>query len=227
MLIKRILMNAADASGGNGAPPPPTAPVDAPPQAQGAPAANPLEDVVAKLAAQVEGIAKSMNSLHAEGRRAREGKAPAKQETKDDATSTADDPGSLLALRDAFDDSTSELKLTKGQRQLLREAVMAKRLHPSDVDGFVTDYVSRAGWGSGTSNPAPASAPAPAPPPAPQNAHPASDRGSPPPPKAPLHEADLLTMNDTDRAALIKEKGMKWFSDKLRSQTKGRPVSWR
>jgi hypothetical protein len=226
-MFKRILMNAADTSPGNGAVPPPAAvpPTTATP-APGAPTPNPLEDLVTRLATQVETLSKSVNSLHATDRRVREGKPPAKSDDKDGTVPIADDPSSLLALRDAFDDSTSDLKLTKGQRQLVREAVMAKRLHPGDVDGFVTDYVSRAGW-TATNASTPSAPAAAATPLAPTNDRPASDRGSPPPPKVPLAEADLLTMSDSDRAALIREKGIKWFVEKTRAQGKGRAVAFR
>lgn len=227
-MFKRILMNAADTSGGNGANPPVEAPVE--PQAQGAPDTSALESIVTSLATQLETLTKSVNSLHAADRRSREGKPQPKNETPTNGTNpTADDPSSLLALRDAFDDATSELKLTKGQRQLLREAVMGKRLDPGDVDGFVADYVSRAGWGQSTNATQPAAqlAAQHTAPPQPQNAIPASDRGAPPPPRVPLAEADLMSMSEADRRALLKEKGPVWYRNQLAAQLKGRPIAVR
>lgn len=145
MLIKRILMNAADAASGNGAPatPPVEVPANAPaPQAQGAPAATVSPDDFSKLLSTVGELAKSVNSLHAADRRTREGKQPEAGDKPKPPQTTED----ILAIRDAFDDATSELKLTKDQRSLLREHVMARPRPPSDVDGVVSDYVKRAGW---------------------------------------------------------------------------------
>lgn len=230
-MFKRILMNAADGSPGNGAPAIP--PVDVPPaqdepKAQGAPTPSVSIDDFKQLMSTVSELAKSVNSLHAADRRAREGKQPpAADLAKPGTTPNADDPSSLLALRDAFDDATSEMKLTKGQRSLLRESVMSKRIAPSDVDGYVQDYASRAGWSATTQAQQPDHKPANTAPPQPQNAIPASDRGSPPPPKAPLAEADILKMSESDRLALVREKGIKWFAERARAQAKGRQVQWR
>lgn len=225
-MFKRILMNAADQSPGNGAPaaPPSDVPANAPaPQAQGAPSATISVDDFKLMKTTLEDLAKSVNSLHAADRRAREGKQPAADDKAKSTTNpTADDPSSLLALRDAFDDSTSEMKLTKGQRSLLREAVMGKRPHPSDVDGFVTDYVSRAGWmAAPASNPAAPVAAQPAAPAQPSNAIPASSRGAPPAPQVPLEEMNPWTMSETDRDAFIKQKGIKVYLEKARQFGKG------
>ena len=62
------------------------------------------------------------------------------------AKPAAADPMAVLALRDAFDDHTSDMKLTKGQRSLLREHVQARCGAPGEVESVVSDYVSRAGW---------------------------------------------------------------------------------
>lgn len=225
-MFKRILMNAADTSPGNGAPAPtPTAtPSETPPQAQGAPQFVPVEEFQ-KLASTIGELAKSVNSLHAADRRAREGKAPApKQDGKEGTTPTADDTSSLLALRDAFDDATAELKLSKGQKQLLREHVMTKRVSPGDVDGTVADYVSRAGWGATQIPAAPiAATPAALVAATPQRpaGPPVSDRGSPPVSAVPLEEQDVLSMSPSDRDALRKIKGDKWFTDRVLEQSKG------
>jgi hypothetical protein len=91
-------------------------------------------------------IKKAQDAAFANARRTFEGKAKNGQQPKPETKSetTADDPSSLLTLRDSFDDATTEMKLTKGQRQLLREAVMTKR--PGDVEGFISDFATRAGW---------------------------------------------------------------------------------
>ncbi len=226
-MFKRILMNQADASPGNGAVPPTAAvPTDALPQAQGgSPITMTKEALDAALASAAEMAAKKVSdSFYAERRRASEGKGErpnGKPDTKNENASSGDDPSSLLALRDSFDDATSEMKLTKGQKQLLREAVMSKR--PSDVDGFVSDFATRAGWGSQSASPvAPVSQPAAiAANATPQrNAAPVSDRGSPPVSAVPLEDQSVLSMSPSDRDALRKQKGEKWFTDKVIADSK-------
>jgi hypothetical protein len=63
--------------------------------------------------------------------------------------------------------------------------------------------------------------------PKPQNERPVSDRGAPPPAQVPLEEADIVSMSDSDRTALVKQKGLRWYHDKLASQLKGRSVRLR
>ncbi len=230
-MLKRILMNAADTSPGNGAPvdAPSDVPANAPAsQAQGTPAAVTVDDFK-QLMSQVGELAKSVNSLHAADRRAREGKQPASPTNgKPSEQPTADDSSSQLALRDAFDDATSELKLTKGQRSLLRDAVMSKRPHPSDVDGFVQDYASKAGWMQAAPQPAAPRAPAPPAAPAqPTNAQPVSDRGAPPAPQVPLNEMNPYTASESDREAFIKKYGNKAYVQALHKFGKGRTVAFR
>jgi hypothetical protein len=183
------------------------------PQAQAAPGIT--RDDLKSFASDIrDGIFADLRKAGVFGKTSKANRQDAKEET----APTADDPSSLLALRDAFDDATSDLKLTKGQRQLLRESVMTKR--PDDVDGYVSDYATRAGW-----NQAPVSSPnavQAATAPKPQNAQPVSDRGAPPPSQVPLAEADLVTMSESDRAHLIKEKGLRWYKDHLAGQLKGR-----
>lgn len=131
--------------GGNGAggsnPNPPPAPPAAPAEQPAAPQITP--EVRALIEAESK---KAKDAAFAEARRLFEGKnrnEPKPPNGKNE-TNNADDPSSLLALRDAFDDATSELKLTKGQRQILREGVMRER--PGDVESFVSTFVERAGW---------------------------------------------------------------------------------
>ncbi len=62
--------------------------------------------------------------------------------------------------------------------------------------------------------------------PQPLNERPASDRGSPAT-SIPLVEQDLVTMSESDRLALIKEKGSAWYRQQLAKQLKGRPVTLR
>lgn len=183
----------------------------------------PSMDDFKQLMSTVGELAKSVNSLHAADRRSREGKQPADDKAKAATNPTADDPSSLLALRDAFDDATSEMKLSKGQRSLLREHVMGKRPHPSDVDGVVSNYVSLAGWVTAPTNVAPVAAiaaqPAQAAPA--RNERPVSDRGSPPVSAVPLEEQNVISMTPSDRDALRKLKGDKWFADRVMEASKG------
>lgn len=127
-------------AGGSGTPPQ---------QQQAAPAPQPGSPAITpELRALIEAeTTKAKNAAFAEARRLFEGKNKGEPKPPRDTkteTNNADDPSSLLALRDAFDDATSDLKLSKGQRQILRENVMSKR--PSDVDQFVSDFAERAGW---------------------------------------------------------------------------------
>ena len=64
----------------------------------------------------------------------------------------------------------------------------------------------------------------PSTPPAPATAKPASDRGAPAESKVPPEEVNLLTASTDDRAALIKQKGLRWYTDTLRAQMRGRRI---
>lgn len=219
----RILMNAADSSPGNGAPAPDltATPADAP-QAQGAPNAVSLEDFNS-LKSTLSELAKSVNSLHAADRRSREGKPAAPKDSKDGNPPQLD----ALKLR-ALDRSLAKAgiaaELSATQYERAERAFAAEA--PEDVEGWVADYFK--GFGAKPAAPAPVTQPVvaaqPAAQPKPQNERPVSDRGAPPPSQVPLEEADIVTMSDSDRNALIKQKGPKWFRDQLTKQLKGRPV---
>jgi len=221
-------MNAVDTSPGNSAPvvAPTDVPANAPaPQAQGAPAAEPPIDLK-QLMSTVSELAKSVNSLHAAERRAREGKQPASDDKPKTPATTED----VLAIRDAFDDATSELRLTKDQRSLLREHVMSRRPSSTDVDSVVSDYVRRAGWSAPAATPAapaqqgtaPQAAPA-----QPTNAQPASSRGAPAPAQVPLEEMDVWTMSVADRDAFIRKYGTAKYLEKAKQQGKGKLIDTR
>lgn len=157
MLIKlsKCLMNEADSSPGNGAPVAPAAPAQPPASnaAAPAPATLPVDQLAGVIAEQMASL---RNGIFADLRKAGVFKdkpqeapaaAPQAPSPAPASASPAVDPASLLALRDAFDDASSDLKLTKGQRQLLRDHVMQRRPDTSAVDSIVADYVKRAGWG--------------------------------------------------------------------------------
>src|SRR5690242_14871020 len=149
----------------------PSTPAPAAPAAQPAPAGDP-PDVQARIDAEAK---KARDAAWADARRHYEGKAKGKtQPTPEPQPETTADP---FALRDALDDATAEMTLTKGQRQLLRDAVMTKR--PGDVDAFVKDYAAKAGWGATTVPNNNQNTNTPAAPPAPSTARPSSDLGAP------------------------------------------------
>lgn len=226
-MFKRILMNQVDASPGNSAPAAPPA-SDAPAQAQGATVTLTQADLDAKIAAAVDlGFAKARDSFHAEARRASEAANKPKPTTKTDsaATPAGPDPIRLRSLDRALNKAGLASKLTDSQYQRAEKAFASE--DPSDVDAWVTDYFA----GFGVQQPATPAAQVAAPQapaaPKPQNDRPASDRGAPPPSQVPLVEADLMTMSETDRAALLKEKGPVWYRNQLAKQLRGRPISIR
>lgn len=150
-------MNEEGASPGNGAPAAAPAAPAQPTAPQ--PAAPDLNGLVGQIASLVdEKLSSAKNAWFADLRRAgvfKEAKsdtpAPAPQAAPSPAPTPAPaaptvDPVAVLALRDAFDDATSDIKLTKGQRQLLRDHVMQRRPDVSAVDSLVADFVKRAGW---------------------------------------------------------------------------------
>jgi hypothetical protein len=112
------------------------------------------------------------------------------------------------------------MKLTKGQRSLLREHVMSRQPGIGDVESLVSDFVSRAGWLSQAE--APKAPPAPSTPVPPvavtPSAAPISDRGSPAPAQPVGWRLELaqnpLKMSQGARAAMDAELG----PDKARRQ---------
>ena len=220
-MFKRILMNAADTSPGNAAPVvvPPAS--DAPVQAQGTTVTLSQADLDAKIASALEqGFAKARDSFHAEARRASEAQKP--KPKNDTAAPAAPDLNRLRKLDRAI--STEGVKLTEFAYELAEKEWSAA----GDVDAgqWVKDFSARLGINTAPAVP-PASNTTPALPKSNPTGPTASDRGAPPPPQVPLIEADLITMSETDRAALRKEKGDRWFTTQLAKQLKGRPITLR
>lgn len=221
---KRIFMAELDA-GGNPAPAP-TPAVDVP-QAQGAAPALSKETADAIASAVTTAFAGVKDSIFAEARRTftaqKPGKAPAApaDPSAPVVAPTVDPTEERRILRD-FDRSLSKLGLSaqinSGQWTRAESALLAER--PDNVEAWAADYFQ--GFGATTApHPAPASQPAPAPL-KPQNEIPASNRGGPPPSSVPLAEADILTMSESDRAALIADKGYAWFSKRFTDQLKAK-----
>jgi hypothetical protein len=117
---------------------------------------------------------KARDSAYAEARRTFESKKPTKKGTSTPEGETPSEPDPMK-LYLAFDDATAELKLTAGQRQLLRDSVLANK--PDDVAGFVKGFATKAGWSTeGTTTMAVKTTPAGDPAP---SGRPASDAGTP------------------------------------------------
>lgn len=236
----KYLMNEADGSSGNGAPaaPAPPAQPQAQPAATPAPAVVPVDQLAGVIAEQMTSL---RNGIFADLRKAgvfkgntQEAQAPTPSPAPAPVTPAAPalaDPMAVLALRDAFDDATSELKLDKGQRQLLREHVMTRRPNVAEVDSIVSDFVKRANWVTSTNVPSASAATPPqpvtqpqtqAPPPAPAKPN-VSDRGSASPVDLRDSEGVLnsrpLEMTGHDVDALVlkhgRTKGLQMFQARV------------
>jgi hypothetical protein len=88
---------------------------------------------------------------------------------------------------------------------------------PDDASQWLGEVLG--GMGAGTTSAAQPAISAPAPT---RSASPVSDGGTPPAPKAPLEERDLLSLSPADRDHIIKQKGVKWYLSKLTEQNKGK-----
>lgn len=216
----RILMSEADtAGGGNGAAPVVTPETPAPPAAPTPVVPAPID--ANAIATQVR------DSLFAELRRAGVlGKQPKPKDGDPPPTPVATppqfDPFAMRKLDFALNKIGIAADLNQSQYERAHRDFATES--PVDAESWAKDYFH--GFRSAAPQPIAAAAAAPAPK-TPQNPQPASDRGSPPPSAVPLAEADLWTMSDSDRAALIREKGIKWYTDRLKAQGKGRTVSLR
>jgi hypothetical protein len=117
--------------------------------------------------------AQARNAAYAEARRTFEGKQPKPKgsSTPPSEPTNETDP---MRLYLAFDDATTELKLTGGQRQLLRDTVLSSK--PDDVAGFVKSFATKAGWSTESNPTVPAK---PTTPGAAPSGRPESDAGTP------------------------------------------------
>jgi hypothetical protein len=210
MNLRRILMNAADASPGSGA-----APAVAPttePQAQGA---APLTmDSVAKLVA--DALVQQRNSIFAEMRRGRDDeKKPAKATSA--SSDAAPDVSRLRQLDRALARTPHASKLSDSQYARLERAFVTES--PDDASSWLTDYFGDVGSAA-----APAAAGTTAPNSAATAARtgaPASDGGAPAASQVPVDERRIVGMSQTDVEHLVKTKGPAWLSAKLRTELKG------
>jgi hypothetical protein len=203
----RILMADADATPGTGtSPPAPVQPAD--PQAQGGTA--PTIDAKS-LAQQVE------NSVHAALRRL--GVTGQKSKTTDEAPAGAGqqpDYGKLRALDRALTLSPYAGTLTDAAYARMERDFLAEA--PPDAKAWLKDYVESFGVRAPAAAPAAAS---PAASPQPRSAVPVSDGGSPTAPQVPLEERQMLKLTPEERDHVLKTKGVRWYLDKLKEQTRG------
>lgn len=227
-MFKRILMAEADASGGNGAPAPVAAPSDVPAPASGAALSITQDAFDAAIAAAVDkGFAKARDSFHAEARRV--AAAPKAKTNAADPPPTASpqpDPIKLRKLDRAI--NSAGVKLTDFAYELAEQAWMSSG-DDSDPVAWVKGFSDRLGISaSPAATPAPTPSPTNVTPATPaRNAAPVSDRGSPPVSAVPLEDQNVLSMSPTDREALRKLKGDKWFTDRVNEQLKGHRVQLR
>lgn len=222
--FKRIFMTEVDAGSGNGAvvPPTTTAPADPQPQAQGAAAAPLTLEALAKVLEERD--QKLHDRLFAAVRR--DGGLP-KKETKtktDDAPAPQAnpqiDPFKMRKLDFALTKHGIAAELTQSQYERAHRDFAAES--PDDAESWAKDYFhGHAKFAASVTQtqtaPPPVTQSAPA---QPRTAVPVSDRGSPPVSATPLEEQKILSMSPSDREALRRQKGDKWYTDKLLEESR-------
>lgn len=223
MYLKRILMNAADETGGSGNGAAPVAPPasESVPQAQGDHVTLSKADLDAMIASgAAKAVADVKDSIYAEARRtfseSKKSKPPAETPSAT-APSPAPDATRLRALDRALAKSGHAERLSETQYKRI-ERLFAEE-SPDDASVWVNDYFD----GLGVKH-QPVTQPQAAHTAKPVADHPVSNRGAPPPAQVPIDELDLFTASDSDRAAYIKAKGPKAYVAQLQKQAKGRPV---
>lgn len=210
---KRILMAEADASTGAAAPVVVSESTAAEPQAQAAPP-SPSVDVDAITA-------KVSNAVFAALRKSGAFDEKPSKTTKE-APAAAPSASEERTLLRGLDRAIAQLGFEPSSTQYARIERDLLADKPSDVSAYVRDYFPAAK----ASQPAAAVAPATTAPVVKSTGPTVSDRGAPAA-TVPLVERDLVTMSDSDRASLIKEKGLTWYRNQLAGQLKGRPISLR
>ena len=227
--FKRMFMTEVDAGSGNGAvvPPTTTAPANPQPQAQEAAAAPLTLEALTKVLEDRD--QKLHDKLFAAVRR--DGGLP-KKETKtktDDALAPTQpqlDPFKMRKLDFALTKHGIAAELTQTQYERAHRDFAAEE--PGDAESWAKDYfhghakfaapVATAQAATTVSQPAT---------PQPRTAVPVSDRGSPPVSAVPLEEQKILAMSPSDREALRRQKGDKWYTDKLLEESRTQKFSLR
>lgn len=142
-------------------------------------------------------------------------KQPTQTQTSNGAPPSAQASVDLRVLDRALTRTGHNTRLSEAAYRGLELAF--KHDAPTNVDEWVSSYFGAGG--SAPTQPTTATTQTAQPVGPPQ-----SDRGAPPAPRVPLEEAELWTMSNTDREALIQSKGYAWYSAQLRSQLKGKPL---
>lgn len=220
MFLKRILMNEADAGGGNGAvPPAPSAPENVS-QAQGDTVTLSRTELEAMIASGAsKAVADVKDSIFADARRTFSESKKSKPSADTSATTptSAPDATRLRALDRALAKSGHAERLNETQYKRI-ERMFAEE-SPDDASVWVNDYFDGLGVKHQPVTQSQAAHAA-----KPVAEHPVSNRGAPSPVQTPIDELDLFTASDSDRAAYIKAKGPKAYLSQLQKQGKGRPV---
>ena len=217
--IKRILMTEVDAGSGNGAvvPSTTTAPASPQPQAQEAAAAPLTLEALAKVLEDRD--QKLHDKLFAAVRR--DGGLP-KKETKpksDDAPTTPQiDPFKMRKLDFALTKHGIAAELTQTQYERAHRDFAAEA--PDDAESWAKDYFHGHAKFAAPVTPAQTAIVSQPATPQPRTAVPVSDRGSPPVSAIPLEEQKILAMSPSDREALRRQKGDKWYTDKLLEESR-------
>jgi hypothetical protein len=229
--LKRILMNEADAGGGNGAAAPTTSaePVNVP-QAQGDTVTISKADLAALVAAEAtKAVTAVKDSIYAEARRTFAGSKKNQPAPKtDDAPAEAASAAAPLSATEerAFLRGLDRYIATKGlkpntsQYERAERALLSER--PASVESWAADYFD--GYGIAQTSTQPAQTQAAQSAQKPVAEHPVSNRGAPPPSVTPIEEIDLVHATESDRAAFIKTKGAKAYVTELQKQLRGKTV---
>lgn len=177
---KRIYMNEADGSPGNGAPAAPPAPAE-PPAPPAAPAPTPAVTVDQVKSLMTEMLGGFKNEFFANARKAgllkkEETPPPTPPASPAAAAPTAislADVESMLERERVITRVATEHKLSDAQVKRMKSMIAAEK--PEDVGGWVSAFVTDMGLVKAAEQPVP---PTPQPQP---NGHPISDKGSPAP----------------------------------------------
>jgi hypothetical protein len=204
MKISSIHMQEADGSPGNGAAQPAQEPVES--QAQGT-----AQPDIGKVVS--DALREQRDSIFAELRR--NGVIGKEKSKSVEPKSAPSESPNLRQFDRAFARNTRASHLTDAAVARLERLYVVEQ--PDDANQWLSEVLD--GMGVGTTQAAQSANHAPAPT---RSASPVSDGGTPPAPKAPLEERDLLSLSPADRDHIIKQKGVKWYLSKLTEQNKGK-----
>lgn len=187
-------------------------------QAQGTEPAKPVDGPKYVTA---DSLAEFRNSMFADMRKLVEGVTKPKNgkavQVETQEPPSADVHALIRREREIGEALGEHSHLTREQKSLLRKLVDAEK--PDDVAGFVTEHAKTFGRPSGEGATVTTKPP-------PGNGQTVSAAAPAAPPKF-TDDTPLWNLSDEDRARLIKEKGLGWYANTLRAQTKGVRVKLR